>query len=77
MIWRIKNNVWREKANEKSSENPDCDPDCVYEGKEPVIRESDAPVDVEAFITLLRKNRDENGGYIYVDTGERGVEINE
>ena len=52
-------------------------PDCVYEGKEPVIRESDAPVDVEAFITLLRKNRDENGGYIYVDTGERGVEITE
>ena len=52
-------------------------PDCVFIGKEPVIPESDAPIDSEVFIRLLRENREANDGYIPVDTAERGVEVKE
>ena len=49
----------------------------IFEGKEPVVPEADAPVDNEAIIRLLREEKQENGGYIPVDTGQRGTEIKE
>ena len=49
----------------------------VLEGKEPVIPLADAPVDNDAFICLLRENREANEGYIPVDTSPRGIEITE
>lgn len=52
-------------------------PDSVFEGKEPVIPFADAPDDNDAFIRLLRKEKEANGGYIPVDTGVRGIEIKE
>ncbi len=52
-------------------------PGSVFEGKEPVVPEVDAPVDADLFIEVLRKLREENDGYIYVDTGSRGVEVEE
>jgi hypothetical protein len=30
---------------------------------------------VDLYIDVLRKEREENDGYIYVDTGERGIEV--
>ena len=52
-------------------------PGSVFEGKEPVVPEADAPVDNEAIIRLLREEKQENDGYISVDTGSRGTEISE
>ena len=48
-------------------------PGSVFEGKEPVIPEVDAPVDTDLFVEVLRKEREENDGYIFVDTSERGI----
>ena len=39
----------------------------VFEGKEPVIPESEAPVDYELFIRLLREEGQQNNGCIFVD----------
>ncbi len=50
-------------------------PGSVFEQKEPLYPEVDAPVDAEAFIEVLREMREENDGYISVDTGTRGVEV--
>lgn len=44
-------------------------PDSVYQGKAPVIPLADAPIDNDAFIRLLRGEKEANGGYIPVDTG--------
>ncbi len=52
-------------------------PRSVFEGKEPVVPEADAPVDNEAIIRLLREEKQENDGYISVDTAPRGTEISE
>ena len=52
-------------------------PDSIFEGKEPVIPMADAPVDNDEFIRLLRKEKEETGGYITVDTGVRGIDITE
>ncbi len=52
-------------------------PGSVFEGKEPVISISDAPIDNEAFISLLRETKEATGGYIPVDTGARGIDVTE
>ncbi len=52
-------------------------PDSVFAGKEPVIPLADSPLDNDEFIRLLREEKEANGGYISVDTGERGIEITE
>ena len=50
-------------------------PGSVFQDKKPVVPVADAPVDVDLYIDVLRKEREENDGYIYVDTGERGIEV--
>ena len=50
-------------------------PNSIFEGKEPVIPLADAPIDNDEFIRLLRREKEANGGYIAVDTGERGIDI--
>ena len=50
-------------------------PGSVFEGKEPVVPEADAPIDNESFVSLLRELREVRGGYIPVDSGPRGVEV--
>ena len=52
-------------------------PGSVFEGKTPLVPEADAPTDNEAIIKALREIGAENGGYIPVDDGPRGVEIHE
>ena len=52
-------------------------PDSVFTEKEPVIPLADAPMDNDAFIRLLREEKEANGGYIAVDTGVRGTDITE
>ena len=47
----------------------------VFEGKEPVLPESEAPVDFELFIRLLREEGQQNNGYIYVDDSPHAVRI--
>ena len=47
----------------------------VFIGKEPVIPEADSPVENETFIQLLREEGRANGGYLAVDDGPRGVEV--
>ena len=47
----------------------------VFAGRQPVVPAEEAPVDVEAFIRVLRENRDHNGGYIPVDQSPRGIEL--
>ncbi len=49
----------------------------VFEGKEPVVPEVDAPIDHESYIEVLREMREEGDGYIPVDSGSRGVEVEE
>ena len=51
-------------------------PGSVFEGKEPVISEAEAPIDNETFIRLLREEGQVNGGYLAVDDGPRGTEAN-
>ena len=48
-------------------------PGSVFEGKEPVVPESAAPVDNITFIEVLRDIAAENGGFIPVDAGPRGI----
>ncbi len=50
-------------------------PGSVFENKEPVVPEAEAPADNEAAIRVLREESKKNQGFIPVDTGERGVEI--
>lgn len=50
-------------------------PGNVFEGKTPVVPESDAPTDNEAYIQLLREEFAANDGYISVDTRPRSVEV--
>ena len=50
-------------------------PGSIFEGKEPVIPLSEAPTDIDAFILLLREEKEINEGYIAVDSGERGIDI--
>ncbi len=45
----------------------------VFENKEPVYPASEAPVDNEAIIELLREEGKENGGHLSVDTSKRGI----
>ena len=47
----------------------------VFEGREPVLPESEAPVDYELFIRLLREEGQQNNGYIYVDDTPHAVRI--
>lgn len=44
----------------------------IFENKQPVVAQTDAPVESELIIDLLREERDKGDGYIYVDTGDRG-----
>jgi len=46
----------------------------VFKGKTPVVPEAEAPAENESIIRLLRKDRESNNGYIFVDTGPRGIE---
>jgi hypothetical protein len=50
----------------------------VFEGKTPVFPETEAPIDNQALIEVLRDMRDAEGsdGYIPVDTGANGVCLN-
>ena len=48
----------------------------VFENKEPVIPAADAPIDNDSFIRLLRKEGQMNNGYIAVDDGPRGIQVN-
>ena len=48
-------------------------PGSVFEGKTPLRPEEEAPVDNEAFIRALRDISGENGGFIPVDLGPRGI----
>ena len=50
-------------------------PGSVFEDKEPVVPLSDAPIDNEALIRLLREEKAAGDGYIAVDTGVRGIDI--
>ena len=52
-------------------------PGSVFETKEPVVPASEAPIDNETFIEILRMEAEENDGYISVDTSGRGYEIDE
>ena len=52
-------------------------PGSVFEGKEPIVPATDAPIDSDLFIEVLRKEAQENDGYISVDTGARGIEVKE
>ena len=47
----------------------------VLADKEPVVPESDAPVDFELFIRLLREEGQQNNGYIYVDDNPHAVRV--
>lgn len=47
----------------------------VFEGKTPVIPESEAPIDFELFIRLLREEGRQNNGYLFVDNGPRGIQV--
>ena len=47
----------------------------VFEGKTPLVPESDAPIDNMTIVELLREEAAENGGLIYVDYGQRGIEV--
>ena len=49
-------------------------PGSVFEGKEPVVPDADAPIDNETYIRILREERQANSGYIEVDDGPRGIE---
>ena len=50
-------------------------PGSVFEGKVSIVPEADAPIDNESMIRLLRDEGLENDGYIAVDDGQRGVEV--
>ena len=52
-------------------------PDSVFEDKEPLVPIADAPMDNDAFIALLRRERDAGDGYIPVDTRMRGTDVTE
>ena len=52
-------------------------PGSVFEGKTPVVPESDAPTDNEAFIQYLREAKAANGGYIPVDGRPRSQQVTE
>ena len=47
----------------------------VFEHKEPVIPEVEAPVDHELLVEVLRKIRDAGDNHIPVDTSARGREV--
>ena len=48
----------------------------VFENKEPDIPAADAPIDNEIFIQILREEGQEHNGYLAVDDGPRGIEVN-
>lgn len=48
----------------------------VFEDKEPLVPEREAPIDNITMIDLLREEARDNDGYIAVDTGVRGVCLN-
>ena len=50
-------------------------PGSVFQGKESVVPEADAPVDYEAFILLLREEGAAHAGRLAVDAGQRGAEL--
>ena len=50
-------------------------PGSIFEQKEPVIPEADSPIDAEALIAAIRAVSEENNGYLPVDTGVRGTEV--
>lgn len=50
-------------------------PGSIFEQKEPIVPESDAPTDNESFVVLLRMEKEKTGGFISVDNSPRGVEI--
>ena len=50
-------------------------PGSVFENKTPLIPETDAPVDNETYIELLREKKETSDGYIPADHSQRGVEI--
>ena len=52
-------------------------PGSVFEGKEPVVPAAESPIDNEIMITLLREEGQANGGYLAVDDGPRGIEVEE
>ena len=52
-------------------------PGSVFTGRTPVVPEADAPTDNEAVIKALKDLAGENGGYIPVDEGPRGIEVTE
>lgn len=45
----------------------------IFENKQPVLGQADAPIDHDLVIEQLRKERDEGDGYIFVDTASRGT----
>ena len=49
----------------------------VFEAKEPLVPASEAPIDNEAFIEMLRSEAQENNGYIAVDTEGRGFDVSD
>ena len=48
----------------------------VFEDKEPLVPEAEAPIDNITMVELLRQEARDNDGYIAVDTGARGVCLN-
>ena len=51
-------------------------PGSVFEGKEPLYPEAEAPLDNLTIIALLRQEARDNEGRISVDTGVRGFCLN-
>ena len=51
-------------------------PGSVFEDKEPLFPETEAPIDNLAMIALLREEARDNEGYIAVDAGARGTCLN-
>ena len=49
----------------------------VFEMKEPLVPASEAPIDNEAFIEMLRAEAQKNDGYISVDTEGRGFDVSD